>query len=129
MTMTFGTFVKQNFFLNMTECQSVKGKWIISFSYILVIKTLIVTVALAVLQSRTVTYPEDAQICNPRKSLTDQYQMPMQKYTHQRNMQLKKKKNSKHLLSGQQIIVGTVNIIQLKKKKTEKDEKELLGET
>lgn len=44
-------------------------------------------------------------------------------------MQLKKKKNSKHLLSGQQIIVGTVNIIQLKKKKTEKDEKELLGET
>lgn len=44
-------------------------------------------------------------------------------------MQLKKKKNSKYLLSGQQIIVGTVNIIQLKKKKTEKDEKELLGET
>lgn len=41
-------------------------------------------------------------------------------------MQLKKKKNSKYLLSGQQIIVGTVNIIQLKKKKkTEKDEKEL----
>lgn len=44
-------------------------------------------------------------------------------------MQLKKKKNSKYLLSGQQIIVGTVNIIQLKKKRKQKKMRKNSGET